>query len=414
MRLPLAIVLACGGASEGALGVVRALGARGVPILLVTEAADSPVAASRHVDQVVHLPRFTRDAASLVNAVTAVASRQAQPPVLFPTADPDLALIATHYRELSAVLRPLVDDPALTGALMDKGRFLGLAHVHGLPVPRTHALETVIRKPGSLACPIMLKPRTPDAWHLPGLEAWLGECKARRVDTPGELARLGPRLLDAGAATLAQEYVPGPDEEHRDLHVFRESPARPPVWFSGRKLRVYPVHAGSATCAISESMPDLAALGLRALDALGYTGLANLNFKRHADTGRFMLLEINPRVSQWNILATRCGIDLPWCAYAAAAGLDVGPVPPGQRTGPRYVDLGADLRAWRRYRRFGEWPVLSYIGSLMSGPRVWQTFDASDPAPLLQAFRRDLATLFRRRPRFRHPGGGGPDSLLNG
>lgn len=410
-RCPLAIVLAPQGAGEGALGVARGLGIRGVPVLLVTEAVDTPVVSSRYVDDVMHLPRFTHDPAGLVRTVAAVASRQTQPPVLFPTADPDLDMVAVHHRELLATVRPLVDDPSLTQALMDKGRFLGLAEMHGLPVPRTCTLESVLQEPRRLAWPILLKPRTPTAWHRPGIEAWLGECKARRIDTPEELNTLGPRLRDAGAETLAQEYVPGPDDQHCDLHMFLEAADRAPAWFSGRKVRIYPAHAGSATHAVSEPLPELAAIGLKALNALGYTGLANMNFKRHPATGRFLLLEINPRVSQWNILGTHCGINLPWYAYAAAAGLDTGGPTAGQKPGPRYFDLATDLRAWRQYRRSGEWPTASYLRSVLAGPHVWQNFDRSDPGPFFRSLRGELRLLRRRLRPPRAPvsgsGGGG-------
>jgi predicted ATP-grasp superfamily ATP-dependent carboligase len=59
---------------------------------------------------------------------------------------------------------------------------------------------------------------------------------------------------------------------------------------------------------------------LRLLEAFGYYGLSQVEFKRDPRDGGFKLMEINPRLWQWHGLATACGVDLPRIAYDDLVG----------------------------------------------------------------------------------------------
>ncbi len=412
-RSPPAIVLSSRahvGNRGAALGVVRALGSRGVPVTLVTESAHCPATESRYVERVCHLPRFSSDPGILLPALAAIAEGCPGAPVLFPTSDTDLALVAACHHALSRLVRPVMDDPALVQALLDRQRFFDLACSRGLRVPATCDLKSLLGQPALLRFPLLLKPRTPGAW-----EGGAGSPPGRtgtgcRIESVEELLALGRPLLERGAATVAQEYIPGPDHDQFDLQLWLHGQRHHRACFSARKLRLYPAHAGTASCAVSEHVAGLADEGLAASTALGYTGLAELEFKRHSHTGRLVLLEVRPGVGRWSMLANRCGVNLPWLAYASAAKLPLEEPPPLQRAGPRSVDLSLDLRAWRQYRDSGEWPWARYLGSLLRGPRVWCRFALVDPSPFVRGA---LHTLRERAGRLirRHRQGPRPPSI---
>src|SRR5262249_32172989 len=104
--------------------------------------------------------------------------------------------------------------------------------------------------------------------------------------------------------------------------------------------------------------------------------IAVVNFKQDARSGEFVVHEINPRISQWNLLATRCGVDLPFMAYADAAGVPR-PTSSRQREGVRYVNLRADVKALATYRRSGEWRWWVWLRSFRA-PLVHQVFARDD------------------------------------
>jgi predicted ATP-grasp superfamily ATP-dependent carboligase len=165
--------------------------------------------------------------------------------------------------------------------------------------------------------------------------------------------------------------------------------------FTGRKHRILPVHAGSGCFVESVVIEPLIESGLRMLRELRYTGIANINYKRDPRDGRFRLLEINPRVSQWNILAARCGVNIPWLAYAEQAGLPL-EAPGRQREGVFYVNWVNDRASFRGYRAEGSLGVIDYARTLLRRPMVYQLLDFSDPWPFVRTVADKVARRLTR------------------
>jgi predicted ATP-grasp superfamily ATP-dependent carboligase len=134
---------------------------------------------------------------------------------------------------------------------------------------------------------------------------------------------------------------------------------------------------------------------LGALKAVGYAGIANLNFKRNSITKEHWLLEINPRVSQWNILASHCGINLPYIAYRDAYGM-AADTHARQTEGVFYLNLKSDLRALRIYRQEKNFRISAYLRSWLSRPMIYQTLDWRDPWPFACAIWSKIGALLRR------------------
>lgn len=395
-----AVVLSCQGAPDGDLNVVRSLGEQGVPVIVLSEYAGAPAASSRHCDENLVVEGFTKNTARLLDALSALHRRLGVRPVVFASADPDLNALIELAESIDAVSIGSVVDPALSAILTDKQRFHVLAHSHGLPVPRTVALsgltlqEAASHVERELQFPIILKPSQPTAWHGPGIPTELSDAKAVPIADRAALAQI-LRELGAGLGqTLVQELVPGDDEAHYDVHAYVGRDGRVQARYCGRKWRIYPPHAGSGCYVESVEHEALETLAVQILQRIGYRGIANMNFKRHAVTGEFKLLEINPRVSQWNILATRSGVNLAWLAYCDALGWQA-PVLPARRVGIFYVNGRADARAFRIYRREGLWSWPSYLRSWLRRPLVQQLWQLRDLGPAWSVARRSVTRRLR-------------------
>jgi hypothetical protein len=66
--------------------------------------------------------------------------------------------------------------------------------------------------------------------------------------------------------------------------------------------------------------PDLARVARDLLAELEFTGLACIEYMRHADTGEFVLTEVNPRLWQSLPATVHAGADFPWYYRLAATG----------------------------------------------------------------------------------------------
>lgn len=396
--LPPAVVLSCEGHCEPALGVVRALGERGVPVIVLSETRNAAAALSRYCIEHRVAAQLGGDSLALRAALEALADRHGGPLPVFPTVDPDLDTLLRLAPALDARLAPVVGAPELMLRLMDKAAFQAIAEAHGLPVPRTWS-------PGNQAAladaareahyPVIVKPAFPYHWHGALAQAFSGK-KAVLLEDAEALRSFGAPLGERDLGVLVQEYVPGGDDHHVDVHAYIDRRGRLRATFAGCKLRIYPAHAGSGCYVEALDLPALEHATAQMLQRIGFTGLANVNYKRHAVTGEYALLEINPRISQWGIFTTRAGVNLPWLAYCDRIGIEPGALPP-RRVGLRYVDSTRDLKAFHQYRAAGELTLAAYLRSLLRWRLVHQSLDWRDPLPGLSLLWRHARAVLGHR-----------------
>ena len=395
-----AVVLSCAGAPEGDLNVVRSLGEQGVPVIVVSEYADPPSRLSRYCTEFIQVPDFAHHPVGLRDVLADLAKRHGGPLPVFPSADPDLEALNLLREAARDHVRWTVAAPALVAALMDKRAFSELAVQTGLPVPRTFApstMDEVEQVAAGLTYPAIIKPSQPTSWKHPEIPREIRSAKAIVLASGEALLQVCRAVAPwGGLALIVQEYVPGEDDAHYDVHAFIDRDGQPRATFCGRKWRIQPPHVGSGCYVESLHEPALEAMTLDILRRLDYRGIANLNFKRHAVTGEFKLLEINARVSQWTILTTRSGVNLPWLAYRDACALAPQPLPQ-RRTGLWYLSGKNDFRAVRGYVREGLLSWGSYLGSLLKRPMVYQVLSLRDPGPAVRLTLEWIAEKMRLR-----------------
>tara|TARA_B100000212_G_scaffold325350_1_gene286942 strand:- start:3965 stop:5608 length:1644 start_codon:yes stop_codon:yes gene_type:complete len=78
-------------------------------------------------------------------------------------------------------------------------------------------------------------------------------------------------------------------------------------YFMHRRIRESPRSGGSSTCAESVFDEELYKLGKTLLDSLNWHGVAMVEFKKCIKTGKFYLMEINPKFWGSHDLAISCG-----------------------------------------------------------------------------------------------------------
>ncbi|HSV77826.1 MAG TPA: ATP-grasp domain-containing protein [Ramlibacter sp.] len=310
---PLACVL-------GDMDLVQPLGLAKIRCAVVTQPGDAP-AYSRFTEQVLPWGEASGGEQALVEALVRFGMSQPQRPVLYFEEDAYLLMVSRYRHQLAPAFRFALADADLIETLVDKARFQALAEQLDMPVPRSRHLRPAHESQGpelDLRYPLIVKP-------LSRRKSWndLGWGKALRVDGPGDLRALWPRLMSVGIDLLAQELIPGPETRIESYHVYIDGDGRVAGEFTGRKIRTSPADYGHSTAlTITDSRreaADVAALGRDLSTRMGLRGVAKFDFKRAPD-GHLHLLEVNPRFNLWHHLGAVAGVNLPALVHADLTG----------------------------------------------------------------------------------------------
>ncbi len=368
------------------LGLIRALGERNVPVYLLTDDRRSPITRSRYITAILPFPSLRGEESSCVRALMQIGQQFAHRPVFFSTGDRSLMLFARHRAELEQHYRHHIGDPGLITALYDKVAFVRLGHERKLPVPFSLApgsLDELERDADRLSFPVMVKPAEKRNWaQFPQVHRLVGgNLKGVRVESREALLRLYQDLTPYDNRIVIQNYIEGRDEEIYSLHTYIDRQGDVTGIFTGQKMRTWPIHRGIGCFQLSVIEPQVVNIGVGALRAIGYTGHAIVQVKRNPDTGSFEIFEINCRYSTWNYLHTRSGVNLPYAAYRDSLGEKQRPLPL-QREGCRWIDAANDIKAFREYRRIGEWSTGAWLRTYI-GSNCYAVFSWRDPMPTL-------------------------------
>lgn len=384
-----AVVLQASG--PNALGIVRALGRAGIPVVAADHDPRALGLLSRFAQPAL-LPDPLDDPGDFVDGLVALGRRLPGPGVLFATHDEAIAAIGPREAELVGLFHRPWSPWRLMSRTIDKAHQHAAARVAGMAVPRTvtPSGESDLRELARhLRFPVILKPR-----YAPEFRRRFRAQVLEAADEE-ELRRLWE--LAAPYGPQVSEVIPGGDEQLWSLGSYRDAAGRPLASFTGRKLRQWPPRFGTARAAEAHWDPDLAARGHRLLDALGFHGISQVEVKRDPRDGRDHLIEVNPRSWLWIGLATACGVNLPETCWRDMAGT-ARAMPGGHGGDRRWLLTGKHLVASARELRRGEWDARSLARSLRP-PLSDGVIDPADPRPAFALYGRNLRRLAGARGR---------------
>jgi predicted ATP-grasp superfamily ATP-dependent carboligase len=141
--------------------------------------------------------------------------------------------------------------------------------------------------------------------------------------------------------------------------------------------------------------PEVERDARRLLEAIGYTGLVEVEFKRDPRSGEYKVLDVNPRLWTWFALGARAGVDFPHLGLRIAHGER--PAEQRARSGVRWVRMGTDLLAAGAELRRGRMSPAAYVRSLRP-PIEYAVFAKDDPRPLASAVPSLVSRMLRRAP----------------
>ncbi len=371
-----------------------------IPFVVASSNHDDSTFASRYVDKRAIIADPTRDPEQTVHDLIVLSRSIGGRPTLFYGTDAMLLCVSRNRDRLAAYYRFLMPPADLVESLVCKALFAGLAQRLKLPVPRTVTsaeAKTASEVLARLSLPCALKPTSHTGWFQSAAVKQEGGLprKALFARNETEFERRIEQMRSFSDDFVVQEYVPGPDENITSFHAWIDEQGQVVAHFIGKKIRTYPSGSGESTFLQLAIDEDATRMGLEIVQALGIVGVVKLDLKRHAETGKLLLLEANPRFNLWHYLGARSGVNLPLFAYASLTGTSMSK-PECIQPGWKWISLDDDLRGL--VRDHGPRGALSWPEWLLSlrGPMVYDAFAWDDPWPAAVSVFRQLETRFQR------------------
>ncbi len=378
---PVAFVL---GESINALGVVKALGRQRVPTYLIQSLPDPVSGASRFARPFL-APDPIQETHAYLQFLESLQKALGAPGVLLPTTDVTVMVLSKHREQLSRRFAFVIPPPEVIQKVTSKEGFYELAVKHHLPVPRTFAaesLEDVEKIMTQLEFPCAIKPYYSHVWRSPEFRERFGRIQIVKVDTPEMLVKTYREFASYDPRMVIQEFIQGTDDCEYSLHTYTSRNGRQMIHFLAHKIRLDPIHHGSAAFIETAHEETIFRLGGDFLRKLGYRGMSSFQFKWDPVRGKYFAIELNPRFSLWNFLEPSCGVNYPYINYLDSLGESF-EIPGDYPDGVKWFSIERDISAFWAYRKEGSLTFWQWIRSY-GGPKVCAEFSWDDPAPFFQ------------------------------
>jgi D-aspartate ligase len=373
---PGAIIL---GSDYKALGIVRSLGRRHIPCIVVDNLPRSAWF-SRYVKKRIRWHGHMDDEAFLHFLLRIAKVYHLEQWVLFPLPDEAVELVARHTKELSSLYRLVTQEWDIVQWANDKRLTYRLAQEMDVPCPKTWypLCEDDLSKL-ELRFPVIIKPVT--SAHL----QYALRLKALPASNHDKLLaqyRLALKIIDP-EQIMIQEIIPGDGRTQYSVAAYCKE-GRMLASMTARRTRQYPIDYGlGSTFVQAIEVPPLFEPAQKLLSHMRISGMVEVEFKYDYRDDLYKLLDINARPWGWHMLSIACGLDFPFIQYSELFGQL--PTIETPRYGYHWVRLLTDVPAGLNEIKAGITTPGAYLRSLL-GKTVCSVLDWHDPLPALGDF----------------------------
>ena len=365
--------LVVGGEHPG-LGVVRSLGQRGIPVVVIDDQR-SVAAFSKYTSRFIQV-KDLRDERKTVDAVLEAGHKyNLNGWVLYPTRDENVAAFSRYREELASFFRVTTPNWDSVQWAWDKKKTYELAEKLDIPCPKTWNPRSTGELPDLYSrLPLAIKPAVKENFfYATGDKAW-------RVETPEQLRETYAKAAAQIRAEeiLIQEIIPGDGQCQVSYCAFYRHGKAHNVLLA-RRLRQHPREFGrAATYVETIDLPEIEELSERFLKAINFYGIVEVEFKQDPRDGQYKLLDVNARTWGFHILGRAAGVDFPHLLFADQTGAPV--TESRAAAGIGWLRMITDLPTALSDVLHGQLSVSSYFQSLHRA-QVESVFSLSDPLP---------------------------------
>lgn len=332
------------------LSTVRALGRQGVPVVACEYDRKAYGLRSRYINEVLVIPDVKIAPKQAIHILIEYGKKQAQKPVLLPTHDNYVALVDDYLPELLPYYLIPQTKQGLYHEVMYKNSLAELAKQHGVKVPAFCPIDklNIDEVDDTIGFPCIIKPDNSSAFVKQFAK------KVLICDDRVALEKALSTMQNAGLDGKVEQIIQGFDDHMvtYDAYVAQSGEVTHDVTM--QKLRQYPINFGASVYIHQINIPKIREIGRPFLETIGWRGFAEIEFKRQANTDDYYLIEINTRMTNFNALLERLGLNMAYLTYLDLTGEEIGERHITEDTDMAFRYFFDDLAAIRAYRKAGQ------------------------------------------------------------
>ncbi len=405
---PAAIVL---NLSYTGLGIARSLHGEGIKVLGLGSKKWAPGNYSRFVDFILS-PDSQEEPEALCEFLVELAQKTGLRGIIFPTRDHDIIFLRENHKFLDSCY--IFSQPGAENldAILDKWKLYNAALSCGIESPRTaliESLEQATKLSSEIAYPAVLKPVLAADWRKKGIWEAVGQTKAIVAQNKNDMVQAYSRFCHLQSRVLIQEYIEGEDSDIFTFCSYKDRKGEILAHFNTQKILQRPPKLGTGIVVKSVSKPELESPSRKLLTFLNFYGVSEIEYKRDPRTGKYYLIEINPRFWDQHRLGLCRGVNLPLIAYRDLAGMKSLMAEKDCSQSKTWIAEHSFMTTVAGSLRYGFHEPMALMKKVR-GPKEYALWNRKDPVPfILATFRMAVNYLHKM---FRLSRSNGRDSVI--
>lgn len=375
------------------LSIIRCLGIHGIPTVAIDYSRKGTYGFhSKYCSETLIAPNMRKDPEGLLKFLVDYAKKQSEKPVLFPSADGYVEFMDKYASTLKKYYLFNQTEKRIHTKVADKNTLSSIAIEHNVLVPETaHADDENLKEKveEAIKFPCLVKPTDSPAFVSTFRK------KLFKVYNMEELEEAIKKAKDANLEVIVQRIIPGFDDHMYTFDVYLNQDSKVTHWATCQKYRQWPINFGASVYTTQRFVPELYEIGSKFLESIGYTGFAEIEFKKDAETGKYYLIEINTRTTNLNSLLYKVGVNMPYIAYRELTGDPVEPYAVTNDTGMVFWYAYEDLFAVRGYLKTGQLNLKDALKSY-GKRKAYAIWDVKDPKPAFAFLGNKVGRVFQK------------------
>jgi len=364
-----------GGDFQG-LGVLRSLGRKGIPIILLDH--DHCIARySKFKKRFFRSPHPSK-ANSYLNFLIDLAKKEnIYGWIIIPTRDETVYVLSKYKDILEKFYKVPVSSWDIIQNVYIKEKTYLIAEKHGIPIPKTYYpknLSELLEL--DLQFPVIFKPSIKPHFYNKVKK------KAIAIENRKKLIKVYHWMCSIinSSEILVQELIPGVPKHLYSYSTFFKM-GKVIANVTARRPRQHPMDFGhSTTFAELIYLPEIQEIAEKFLSLLDFNGIAEVEFIKDIRDNQYKLIEVNPRFWGWHTLAIRAGVDFPYLLFQDINGDPIKNSFPSNHV--KWVRLLTDLPTVLMEIIKGKLSLKDYLTS-MKGEKEYSVFACDDPIPFV-------------------------------
>ncbi|RLL89240.1 hypothetical protein CN13_06520 [Petrotoga sp. HKA.pet.4.5] len=323
------------------LGVIRALGENGVPVRAL-DSSKKPVGKySKYTKAFNVVTNPALNAEQFVKELIEIGKELNEKPVLFPTNDVWSIAVSKYKQQLEKYFLTYNPDYSVIKKIIDKRLFYNIMEKENILVPQTYGIKRFddlekIKK--ELIYPLILKPTARMEINRKSCDTRIYNLN-RIIEIKNFEDFFKYKDLIKNYEFIIQQKIEGLSNNMYTVGIYADKKSKVRAAFCGRKVRGYPVEYGDCIAGESYWVDELVEQSKKLVKILGYTGIAEIEYKYNQVDGKYYLIEMNPRTWSWIGITPKAGVNLPLIAYKDARGEEI----------PEYIEMDKSKKVlWTR------------------------------------------------------------------